>query len=655
MKSLWDEGKTVVLDSALAECAHTAGLIGADERLVLHGGGNSSFKNAEADLFGEPRQVLWVKASGYDMASIGVEGFAPVDLERVRRLVDLPELSDMAMANELRAALIDVTAPGPSVETLLHAVIPRPAIHHAHPDALLAISNTVDGLETLMGIYGDQVIVVPYHMSGFSAAKAVAEHVTKFLTDHTVAVILVNHGVFAFGETPHEAYERLIDVVTTAESFLTAEANGGGSPTPDAKPPTVDRVELAELRRQISKAADRPMIVTRHIEDDVWSFCHRGDLADVALRGPVTPDHVIWTKRTPLIGRDVDSFVDEYRHYFAENAEGRSLTMLDPAPRIVLDPELGMLSVGTDVKSAAGAGELYRHTMWVIERASGLGGYRPPSPREIFDLEYWELEQAKLGRADDGKPFTGEVALVTGAASGIGRACAADLLANGAAVIGLDINESVDTTFDVPEFLGIRTDVSHTDQVSAAIDTGVERFGGLDMVVAAAGLFPESAPIAQHDSSAWRMAMSVNVDGFVGLLSMVHPLLVRAPRKGRVAVIGSKNVAAPGPGASAYSASKAAANQIARVAALEWAADGIRINSVHPDAIFDTGLWTPELLAQRAARYGMTIEQYKRRNLLKAEIPSSSVARVVSTLLGPVFEHITGAHIPIDGGNDRVI
>jgi NAD(P)-dependent dehydrogenase (short-subunit alcohol dehydrogenase family) len=251
--------------------------------------------------------------------------------------------------------------------------------------------------------------------------------------------------------------------------------------------------------------------------------------------------------------------------------------------------------------------------------------------------------------------FTGEIALVTGAASGIGRACAADLLSHGAAVIGLDIDESVGSAFEDAAFLGVRTDVTRPDQVSAAIDAGVEAFGGLDMVVAAAGLFPESSPIAKHDPVAWRRAMSVNVDGFVELLSMVHPLLARAPRYGRVAVIGSKNVAAPGPGASAYSASKAAANQIARVAALEWASDGIRVNSVHPDAIFDTGLWTPELLAQRAARYGMSIEDYKRRNLLKTEIPAAFVGMVVSAMLGPTFEHITGAHIPIDGGNDRVI
>lgn len=655
MKNLWDERPTPVFGSPLAECAHTARLLGKDESLVLHGGGNSSVKIADVDLHGEPREVLWVKASGHDMASIDVDGFAPVDLARVRRLVDLPELSDTTMFNELRGALIDVTADDPSVETLLHAVIPHPAVHHAHPDALLAISNTEDGLDRLTDLLGSRVIVVPYHMSGFRAAKAVAEHLEKFLHDDSVALVLMNHGVFAFGATPHEAYQRLVEVVSAAEDYLREHATNGFSPDPGTPPPGIDRIALAELRREVSERAGRPLIAIRATDADSWAFVHRTDLDSVTQLGPATPDHVIWTKRTPLLGRDVDGFAERYRTYCAEHADGRELTMLDPAPRIVLDPEFGMVGFGSDVKAARGASEIYLHTMWVIERAVGLGGYRPPSPRDIFDLEYWELEQAKLDRADEGKPFTGEVALVTGAASGIGRACAADLLENGAAVIGLDISESVDATFDDPAFLGVRTDVTKPDQVSAAIDAGVERFGGLDMVVAAAGLFPESAPIAAHDPVAWRKAMSVNVDGFVQLLAMVHPLLVRAPRRGRVAVIGSKNVAAPGPGASAYSASKAAANQIARVAALEWAADGIRINSVHPDAIFDTGLWTPELLAERAARYGMTIEAYKRRNLLKTEIPAAFVGMVVSAMLGPTFEHITGAHIPIDGGNDRVI
>jgi NAD(P)-dependent dehydrogenase (short-subunit alcohol dehydrogenase family) len=322
---------------------------------------------------------------------------------------------------------------------------------------------------------------------------------------------------------------------------------------------------------------------------------------------------------------------------------------------VILDPVMGMFSSGPDAHAQAAAGAIYLQTIEVIEQAEGLGGYTALAPGDFFDLEYWELEQAKLERVRRDGEFTGEVALVTGAASGIGRACALELLQRGAAVIGLDINPDVATMSDEDTFLGVGCDVSSMDDLSAALDAGVERFGGLDMLVAAAGLFPESAPISAHDPAAWRRAMSVNVDGLVQLLSLAHPLLLRAPGGGRVVVIGSKNVAAPGPGASAYSATKTAGNQIARVAALEWAPDGIRVNSVHPDAVFDTALWTPELLAERAARYDMTIDEYKRRNLLSVEITSAAVARVVATMLGDVFAPITGSHVPIDGGNDRVI
>jgi NAD(P)-dependent dehydrogenase (short-subunit alcohol dehydrogenase family) len=314
-----------------------------------------------------------------------------------------------------------------------------------------------------------------------------------------------------------------------------------------------------------------------------------------------------------------------------------------------------MVSAGPDVHAEAAAADIYLQIISVIEQAEGLGGYSALPAGDIFNLEYWELEQLKLDRVRDDGEFTGEVAVVTGANSGIGRGCALALLERGAAVLGFDINPNVDDMTDHPAYLGVPCDLSSLDQTAAALDIGVERFGGVDMLVAAAGLFPESSPISAHDPAAWRRAMSVNVDGLVQLLSLMHPLLLHAPGGGRVAVIGSKNVAAPGPGASAYSASKTAANQIARVAALEWAKDGIRVNSVHPDAVFDTALWTPELLAERAERYGMTIPEYKRRNLMSIEITSAAVGDVVATMLGDVFAPITGAHIPIDGGNERVI
>jgi rhamnose utilization protein RhaD (predicted bifunctional aldolase and dehydrogenase)/NAD(P)-dependent dehydrogenase (short-subunit alcohol dehydrogenase family) len=655
MQNRWNEEQAAACEGLLEECVYASKLLGADTTLVLHGGGNTSVKVSEQNLYGEPIDVLYVKASGWDLADIEVEGFSPLDLNRVRRLVELDDLSDTAMLNELKGARLDVTAANPSVEAILHAVIPETAVQHAHPNALLAISNTVNGEDRVRELYGERAVVVPYAMSGFRVATAAARAYAESATDETEAVMLMNHGIFTFGETPHVAYERMVDLISAAEAYLAAHSVGGKSPTPAGGPPEINRVELAKLRRDVSDAAGRPCIVRRHRDDVSWAFSQRPDLGVVSQQGVATPDHVIWTKRVPLLGRDVGTYAKDYLTYFESHVAGRPLRMLDPAPRVILDPEFGMVTAGPNVDAEQAAGDIYLQIIDVIEQSESLGGYSALSSQDMFDFEYWELEQLKLDLVPHEGEFTGEVAVVTGANSGIGRGCALALLARGAAVIGLDINPAVTEMTDDPAFLGVPCDLSSVEQTAAALDAGVERFGGVDMLVAAAGLFPESSPISAHDPSAWRRAMSVNVDGLIQLLSLIHPLLLQAPGGGRVAVIGSKNVHAPGPGASAYSASKAAANQIARVAALEWAADGIRVNSVHPDAVFDTALWTAELLAERASRYGMTVEEYKRRNLMGVEITSAAVGEVVATTLGDVFHPITGAHIPIDGGNERVI
>lgn len=655
MENRWNEEQAALGESLLDECVHVSKLLGADTALVLHGGGNTSVKLEEKDLFGDPVDVIYVKASGWDLADIEVGGFAPLDLNRVRRLIELGELSDTAMLNELTGARLDVNAPMPSVEAILHAVIPDRAVLHAHPNALLAISNTVGGEAALRGLYGDRAVLVPYAMPGFRVAVAAARAYRDEATDTTQAVVLLNHGIFTFGDSPHEAYHRMIELVGEAEEYLAVGSTGGESAAPGRVPPQIDRVEIAELRKAISGVAGRPFIVHRHRDDVSWAFSQRPDVAQVSQQGVATPDHVIWTKRVPMLGRDVVAYAKDYESYFDEHAEGRSLRILDPAPRVILDPEMGMVTAGPAVAAEQAAADIYLQTIDVIEQAEGLGGYSALPARDVFDLEYWELEQLKLDLVPHDGEFSGEVAVVTGANSGIGRACALALLTRGAAVIGLDINGSVTEVTDDPAYLGVQCDLTSIEETSAALDAGVERFGGGDMLVAAAGLFPESSPISAHDPAAWRKAMSVNTDGLVQLLWLMYPLLLQAPGGGRVVVIGSKNVQAPGPGASAYSVSKAAANQLTRVAALEWARDGIRVNTVHPDAVFDTGLWTPELLAERAARYGMTVEEYKRRNLMGIEISSPAVGEVVATMLGGVFAAITGAHIPMDGGNERVI
>jgi rhamnose utilization protein RhaD (predicted bifunctional aldolase and dehydrogenase)/NAD(P)-dependent dehydrogenase (short-subunit alcohol dehydrogenase family) len=660
MENRWNRTDAEAFDGPLGSCVYASRLLGSEPSLVLHGGGNTSVKLIDHDLHGEQMEVLWVKASGHDLATIEPAMFVALRLDRIRRLVALDQLSDAAMANELRVARIDASAPTPSVEAILHAIVPATAVHHTHPDALLAIANTPDGREKIEELYGARVVVVPYARSGFLLAKATADAIGRLSMADTVGIVLMNHGLFTFGGSSDEAYSRMIDLVTEAERHLersSAAAAGKRAKSPSVGPIRgVGAAALAKLRSEISTVAGAPVIMSRHTDATSWAFSQHQDLENLAARGPATPDHVIWTKTVPMFGRDVEQYAARYRSYYEQHKpRAPTSSMLDPAPRVIFDRELGMLTAGPDVGGADRARDIYLQTIWIIEQATALGGYTTLSPEDFFDVEYWELEQAKLDRASVARNFTGEVAIVTGAASGIGRACAVELLEHGAAVVGLDLSAAVATVSDAPAYLGVACDLTIPGAVVAAIDAGVERFGGVDMLVAAAGVFPDSAPIAVANPDAWRRAMSVNVEAFVHLLSVVHPLLVLAPRGGRVVVIGSKNVAAPGPGAGAYSASKAAANQLTRVAALEWAGDGIRVNSVHPDAVFDTALWTDELVAERAARYGLTIDEYKRRNLMGIEITSSDVAGVVAAALGPVFSCVTGAHIPIDGGNDRVI
>jgi rhamnose utilization protein RhaD (predicted bifunctional aldolase and dehydrogenase)/NAD(P)-dependent dehydrogenase (short-subunit alcohol dehydrogenase family) len=654
MENRWDTSRT--FDGPLDECAYGSRLIGVDPALVLHGGGNTSVKAPFLDITGEEIPALWVKGSGWDLATIAPAGFPPLRLERLHALLDLDTLSDPDMMRELAAARLDPGAPQPSVESLLHAFLPYEAVQHSHADVIVTLTNLADGKQRVREVFGDAVVIVPYVMPGFDLAKAVRDLWPQHATGNAIGLVLLNHGLFTFGATTEEAYGRHVELITRAGVWLDANAPARMAKV-DPLPPA-DVSTLATLRKEISVVAGAPMISRRHTDPAVARFVRRDDLPSLARRGPLTPDHVIRTKRLPMIGRDVEGFADEYRRYFLENQDrGRvPLRMLDPVPRVVLDPDLGMLALGRTAGDAAIVADIYRHTIPVLERAEDhLGGYRALSASDLFDAEYWDLEQAKLRRAGAPPEFTGMVALVTGAASGIGRACASELLARGAAVVGLDRTSSVGEAFDGPAWLGITADLVDGASQEAAIAGAVEAFGGIDIVVAAAGVFGVSESLAALQADSWRQVMAINVDSVAELFHLADPVLRLSPVGGRVVVISSKNVPAPGPGASAYSASKAAVTQLARVAALEWAGAGIRVNVVHPDAVFDTGLWTDELIAERAARYGLTSQEYKQRNLLHVEITSATVAGVVADLCSDRFSATTGAQIPIDGGSERVI
>jgi rhamnose utilization protein RhaD (predicted bifunctional aldolase and dehydrogenase)/NAD(P)-dependent dehydrogenase (short-subunit alcohol dehydrogenase family) len=657
MKNLWNDAEAATYPGDLGQRVYTSRLLGRDAALVMHGGGNTSVKVRVANLFGEEEDVLYVKGSGWDLETIEPAGFAPVRMAALLRLAQLPALGDMQMANELRCAMTDASAPAPSVEAILHAVLPFRYVDHTHADHIVAVTNTPESRQHIQDIYGSRVVVIPYVMPGFKLAWLVTELYPQQAHAGTEGMILLNHGIFTFGDTARQSYERMIALVGEAESWLAARGALHVSLPAVSLPQRPLRGELAALRRDIADVAGGPMIVSLHQDAECAAFAAHPHTPRTSQQGPLTPDHVIRTKRLPLYGRDVAAYAQAYRAYFQAHAAAapQPLTMLDAAPRVVVDPEWGLLTVGRTAAEAGIAEDIYRHTMQVIVRAEQLGGYRALPAADIFDVEYWDLEQAKLRKGGKPPALTGEIALVTGAASGIGRACADALLAAGAAVVGLDINPAISSLLPRRDFMGVQCDVTDESALIDALEAAARRFGGLDMLVLNAGIFPPGKPLRALALADWDRVMRINLDANLVLLREAHPLLKLAPHGGRVVIVGSKNVPAPGPGAAAYSASKAALNQLARVAALEWGADNIRVNTVHPNAVFDTGLWTDEVLASRAAHYGLSVEAYKTNNLLKVEVTSRDVAAMVVAMCGPLFRCTTGAQVPIDGGNDRVI
>jgi rhamnose utilization protein RhaD (predicted bifunctional aldolase and dehydrogenase)/NAD(P)-dependent dehydrogenase (short-subunit alcohol dehydrogenase family) len=656
MQNHWNEGDASRCATDLALRVYSSRLIGRDKSLVLHGGGNTSVKTEEPDRFGETRRVLWVKGSGWDLETIEEAGFCPLLLDHLIRLAQLPALSDPAMVEELATHQTRAAAPAASVEAILHALLPYKFVDHSHADAVVSVTNTADGEARIREIYGEDVVVIPYVMPGFDLARAVASRFPLEATPRTQGMVLMNHGIFSFGATARESYERMIALVARAERYLQQHA---GEIKPPAAPADIKlpRLALAELRRDVSREAGNPMLLAANRTAQALAFVRHPDLSRIARYGPATPDHVLRTKRLPLIGRDVAAYAEAYRHYFEEMSKRarEAKTMLDPAPRVILDPELGLCAAGRSARDCAIVRDLYEHTIDIILAGESLGGYRALPAQDIFDVEYWDLEQAKLKKSGKPAPFAGEVALVTGAASGIGKACVDALLARGAAVVGLDIDPAIERLYERQDFLGLRCNVADGAEVDAALDRMLEAYGGLDMLILNAGVFPGGRRIEELADAEWRKVMAVNLDANLALLRECQPLLRLAPRYGRVVFIGSKNVPAPGPGAAAYSASKAALTQLMRVAALEWGGEGIRVNALHPDAVFDTGLWTGEVLAARAAHYGLSVEDYKRKNVLKTEVTSRDVAELAAEMCGPLFAKTTAAQVPVDGGNDRVI
>ena len=673
MKNLWDpEAVAQFEENTLQLRVYTSRLLGQNSDLVLHGGGNTSVKNQQTNLFGEAEDILYVKGSGCDLATIDEDGFTPLLLKTLRKLAALENISDVEMIRQQQMAKINPDAPNPSVEALLHAIIPFDWIDHTHADAVVTLTNTPKGNELIRKIYGERLLLIPYVMPGFKLSRKVFEMTKKIDWTQFEGMILLNHGIFSFGDTALESYTRMIDLVSLAEDFLAKNSTLTNTATTESVPGKAELLKLACIRRKVSAIRGTASLAQLNFSTEARTFAKLTNVKEIATRGPITSDHLIRTKSVPAIidpenpQRSLDEFSSAYKAYFERHTNGEQ-KCLDSAPRWAVWPGHGTIAFGANLTESGIVSDIAEHTVKAIQLAENLtaegfsGGWQPVSEKHLFEAEYWVLQQAKLksenvnqGEQKTISEFQGKIAIVSGASSGIGLASARELFAQGAVVVGLDLNPEISKIFCEPGMLGLQCDVTDQKAVIEAVAETVRQFGGIDILVLNAGTFPAGQTIEEMGEQTWSRSLEINLTAPQQLLQACVPFL-KEGLDPAVVFMASRNVPAPGAGASAYSVPKAGQTQLARIAALELGKFGIRVNILHPDCVYDTGLWTPDALERSAKRYGLTVEQYKSRNILKIDVKAKEVARMVCTMSGAVFAKTTGAQIPIDGGSERVI
>jgi rhamnulose-1-phosphate aldolase/alcohol dehydrogenase len=671
---------------SLHELVHYSRLLGADEALVLRGGGNTSVKTTSADLQGRPIAALLIKGSGSDLASARPGDFAALRLDDLLWLRGRADMSDEEMVDYLLRCKLDPHAPRPSIETLLHAFLPAVSVFHSHADAILALINSPDPEPTVKKALGEEVACVPYRRPGFLLSREVAD-----AAEHAgvQAVVLLNHGLVTWGESAEQAYRAHLDLVARAENYLqknpaegkkAREERGARVFVPDASfVLSAERRRAAALRiapvLRGALSSEKRVVLCYDDQAEVLDFVGSARAPEVSAAGAATPDHILTTKNLPLwvdalpadsiasVQAAVAAALHEYRAAYQRYvARWRtSEPELEANPRIILVPGVGLFAAGAHPRTARLARDIYSHTIGIMAGAELLGGYRSLSEAEAFRAEYWPLELYKLTLAAAERDLARRVALVTGAGSGLGRAVALKLAGAGAHVVVTDLDAQ--SAAATARLLGERhadagvltrvLDVTSEADVDAAIEHTILEFGGLDIIVSNAG-HAHCASIETLELADWERSLAVNATG--------HFLVVRAALRhfraqgigGSIVCVATKNVVAPGADFAAYSAAKAAEAQLARVAAIEGGPLGVRVNMVNPDAIFaGTHLWD-EIRNERARAHGIAPEDiedfYRKRSLLGVQVRAEDVAEAVLFLASDRSSRTTGTMLPVDAG-----
>jgi rhamnose utilization protein RhaD (predicted bifunctional aldolase and dehydrogenase)/NAD(P)-dependent dehydrogenase (short-subunit alcohol dehydrogenase family) len=672
----------------LAYRIYTSRLIGSDNNLVLHGGGNTSVKLRQKNVFGDEQVLLYVKGSGVDLATIGPEGFAGLDLSSLRKLKSLDTISDENFENQMKINKINWLSADPSVEVLLHAFLPHKYVDHTHADSILILTHQKDGEKYIEEALGHRVAVVPYVMSGLPLAKNVA---TRYEMDPNVeAIIVSNHGIFTFGEDARTSYNRMMDYVDRAESFIQNRVRDKSLITPrthevpdkhgeascarfaqTVRGVCAHRGSEGNIRRFYTEIRNKPELIDISFSKDAPVLCASGVL---------TPDHVIHTKNQIIyiasvpesdeelrakVSQEVENFKINYHRYFQHQVEARNIERkeLDPFPRVFLVAGIGLVAIGFSRKAARIAADIAEHTLQAKIIAGSIGAYASISDSHIFDMEYWSLQQKKLSRRSL-PTLQGQTAVVTGGGGAIGFGIADRLIASGAAVVICDIDEPrmqkirsiLKQRYPEGELEIIAFDVTDYSSIEKAFETISRRLGGIDILVPNAGI-AHVAKIEELDPNKFDQVIAVNLKGTFNTIKAAIPVFRRQGTGGNIIVISSKNVFDPGAAFGAYSASKAGAHQISKIAALELAELGIRVNMINPDAVFGTNeisskLWDligPDRMKSRGLDYEGLKEYYRNRNLLKTTVLAEHVGNAV-VFFAAEQTPTTGSSLPVDGG-----
>ena len=681
IESLWDAGKAKSLNNGLDELVYRSNLLGADRRVCNWGGGNTSMKTIEKDFRGREIEVMWVKGSGSDLATMQAKHFTGLRLEDIRPLFEREDMTDEEMVAYLGHCMIDSKHPRPSIETLLHAFLPFKHVDHTHPDAIISLCCADNGRQLAEEIFGDRFVWVPYIRPGFKLSKMIAQGVMN--NPKAELVLMEKHGLVTWGDTAESCYQKTIDIINEAARYIESKVDEsrlfGGARYASLEPQERKSVAaeiMPIIRGAVSDA--KKMILTFDDEPDVLQFVNSRDAEALSQVGAACPDHLVHTKRVPLyvswdpatkdveqlkasLREGIERYKKEYTAYFERN-KNEGDVMFEPAPRVILIPGVGMINTGKSRAMAKVSGELYHRAIAVMRGASSLGRFVSLNENESYQIEYWPLELYKLTLAPPEAEFSRKIALITGGAGGIGSETCRRLASEGAHVVVADLNlegaekvaAEINAQYGEGRALAVKMDVTKEEEVAEAFRTVSLYYGGVDILVNNAGL-ATSSPFGETTLQEWNLNMNVLGTGYFLVAREAYKLMVTQGLGGSMIFIGSKNSVYAGKNAAAYSAAKALEAHLARCIAAEGGQYGIRVNTILPDAVLQgSQIWNSAWRSERAKAYGIEPDQleeyYRKRTTLQVNVYPKDIAEGVAFFASSKSEKTTGCMLTIDGG-----